>query len=223
MEAESTRITDRSWFERHSVRVAFDLIGCIIRVERDGLLASGRIVESEAYAGLEDTASHSSTRKNSAIMLSKEPGRIYTYLSYGIHTMANIVSHEPGKRGGVLLRAIEPVEGIEIMRARRGSVADALIGKGPGTVCQALGIHMSDMGTDLTTSDTMSLWRGEQVGNIASGERIGISKSVHAPWRFFLRGHPSVSAHRRGDIVTADTLGAIIPGDDIPLDEVFGT
>lgn len=192
------------------MEVAFDLIGCHLSVERDGLRTIGRVVETEAYAGVDDQASHSYRMKGPREVMSRTPGTIYVYLSYGIHTCFNIVSHEEGKTGGVLIRAIEPVTGIEIMRARRGKVVDRQLGKGPGNVGQALGVMLTDIGDDLFSGGVFSLTNCEPPAEVWSGARIGISKAVDHPWRFFDPASTSVSSHRRGQPISAADLPTLI-------------
>lgn len=193
---------DRSWFTTHPAEVAFDLIGCHLTVTRNGLTTTGRIVEAEAYSGLDDHASHSYRMKGPREVMSRQPGTIYVYRSYGIHTCFNIVSHHEGDTGGVLIRAVEPVEGIEIMRERRGNVPDRQIGRGPGNVGQALGILLTDIGSDLFTGDIYDIDIGAAPDQVWSSPRIGISKAVDLPWRFFDPTSKAVSAHRRGEITS---------------------
>lgn len=213
-------MTDRSWFARHPVLVAFDLIGCVLRIERDGVVVSGRIVETEAYAGPADPASHAGRRRIARETMSGPPAHVYTYVSYGIHDMMNIVAHEPGQAGGVLLRAIEPLEGIEVMLERRNGVAFKQLGKGPGSMGQALDIRQSDLGVDVITSDEFSLHEGGVEAGILAGPRIGISRAVNAPWRFFEYPSPYVSSHRKGRAVTRETVPSLLPPDGLPIDEL---
>lgn len=216
----SPRITDRSWFARHPVIVAFDLIGCILRVERDGVGVSGRIVETEAYAGPADPASHASRRQLAREVMGGPPGHVYTYISYGIHNMMNLVAHEPGQVGGVLLRAFEPVEGAEVMAERRGGVTFQQIGKGPGSLGQAMRIRPDDMGTDSIMSGVFSVHHGDNEQPIHAGPRIGISRAVGAPWRFFEHPSPFVSSHRRGLPVERDDVHRLLPAPGIPIEEL---
>ena len=190
---------DRSWLTRHPAEVAFDLIGHHLTVSRDGHTTTGRIVEAEAYSGMDDQASHSFRMKGPREVMSRPPGTIYVYRSYGIHTCFNIVSHEENETGGVLIRAVEAVEGIEIMRERRGDVPDQQLGRGPGNVGQALGVLLTDVGDDLFTGDVFDLTAGNRPEEIWRGPRIGISKAVDHPWRFFDPASKAVSAHRRGE------------------------
>lgn len=198
---------DSSWFSRHPAEVAFDLIGCHLAVTREGLRTAGRIVETEAYSGLDDAASHSYRMKGPREVMSREPGTIYVYRSYGIHTCFNVVSHRPGETGGVLIRAIEPVDGIEIMRVRRGDVPDRQLGRGPGNVGQALGVLLTDVGDSLS-GEIFRITPGKAPDGVWCSSRIGISKAVDHPWRFFDPASNCVSAHRRGVLVDAESVRA---------------
>lgn len=212
------RMTDRSWFMRHPVEVAYDLIGCVLRVDRDGGEVAGRIVETEAYAGPSDPASHSARRKIAREVMGGPAGHVYTYLSYGIHTMMNIVAHQEGENGGVLLRAVEPLEGIELMERRRNGVPFQQLGKGPGSLGQAMGILLDDMGTDMLHSDELELHAGQPKAGVVAGPRIGISKAINAPWRFFEHPSPYVSSHRRGNPVTRAEVFNLIPAPGVPIE-----
>lgn len=207
----SPRITDRLWFARHPVIVAFDLIGCILRIERDGAVVSGRIVETEAYAGPGDPASHASRRRLAREVMGGPQGHVYTYVSYGIHDMMNLVAHEDDAAGAVLLRAIEPLEGVDIMKARRGGVPFRQLGKGPGSLGQAMGIRAADIGTDAIVSEVFSVHLGEKEQPVHAGPRVGISRAVSAPWRFFEHPSPFVSSHKRGMPVSRETLRDLLP------------
>jgi DNA-3-methyladenine glycosylase len=216
----SERLTDRSWFARHPVIVAYDLIGCVLRIERDGVVVSGRIIETEAYAGPADPASHAGRRRIARETMGGPPGHVYTYISYGIHNMMNIVAHEEGESGGVLLRGIEPLEGVDIMMERRNGVAFKQLGKGPGSMGQAMGIRQTDLGTDIMDSDVFSVHAGTPEAEIYAGPRIGISRAVNAPWRFFEHPSPYVSSHRRGHPVPREDLHLLLPPEGMPIDEL---
>jgi DNA-3-methyladenine glycosylase len=203
-------VNDRAWFRRHPVRVAFDLIGATLVVARDGERMSGRITETEAYAGPYDLASHSARLKAARISLSGEPGCLYMYRSYGIHTMLNVVSHEDGDAGGVLIRALEPVDGIEFMASRRGTSEPRALTVGPGVLCQALGLRLGDLGYDLIGGQEITIAAGVRPASVMAGPRIGISRSIDHRWRFFDSISRFVSAHRRGEVVTPDMLDAVI-------------
>lgn len=216
----SSRITDRSWFARHPVIVAYELIGCVLRVERDGVAVSGRIVETEAYAGPADPASHASRRQIAREVMGGPPGHVYTYISYGIHNMMNLVAHEPGEAGGVLLRAFEPIEGVDVMIERRGGVEIRQVGKGPGSLGQAMRILPDDMGTDAIVSDVFSVHHGENEQPIHAGPRIGISRAVGAPWRFFEHPSPYVSSHRRGTRVEPHEVAHLLPSPGMLVEDL---
>jgi DNA-3-methyladenine glycosylase len=201
---------DRAWYERHPLAVAFDLLGQVFVVERDGTCTSGRIVEVEAYAGPDDLASHSGRLKRARPMLFGEVGRLYMYRSYGIHTMLNIVAHEPGTAGAILIRALEPVDGIAIMQARRSVEFLRSLTRGPGVLCQALGLRLDDNDLDLLVSREIRLESGTPAESVVAGPRIGITRSVEHPWRLFDADSPFVSAHRRGVPVTRDDLQYIV-------------
>lgn len=205
---------DRTWFERHPIRVAFDLLGGVLRSERDGHLVSGRIVEVEAYAGPTDPASHAARMKAALTLLSAQPGSLYVYRSYGIHTMLNFVAHEPGKTGGILIRGIDPLSGLDTMADRRGPKARTLA-TGPGVLTQAFAVRLDDVGRDLLEDETFSLWTDAEEDamrpEVAASPRIGISRGVAAEWRFFVPGAVGVSVHTRGRVITESDLESMIP------------
>lgn len=207
----------REWLTRHPVLVGHDLIGCVLTVKRDGIVTSGRIVECEAYGGVFDAASHAYRQLAAREKLGWTPGAAYIYLSYGIHTMMNIVSHEEGMTGGVLIRAVEPLEGIEHMRERR-AVPDARLTKGPGTLTVAMDIRLEDVGSVVNQDGLFFLTHGMPRAHVLSGPRIGISRAVDAPWRFFEQGNPYVSSHKRGEPRSVEALIATIPPYGITLD-----
>ncbi len=200
----------REFFERHPLLVAFDLLGWVVTVDRDRTSVSGRIVEVEAYAGREDLASHAGKYRAGAMALGSMPGTLYMYRSYGIHTMWNIVAHDEGHSGAVLIRAVEPISGQEIMRERRGPKA-AKLASGPGALCQALDLRLADNGVDLLSVDWIRLYRQEACAAMIAGPRIGISKGLSARWRLFDPNSWEVSAHRQGEIVNRDIISSLIP------------
>ena len=200
----------RSWFERHPLLVAYDLLGSTLGVERDGVATRGRVVEVEAYAGPYDLASHSGKYRAARASLFGEQGRLYIYRSYGIHTMLNIVAHEPGEAGGILFRALEPCAGVDAMRARRGDRATRLA-TGPGSLCQAMGVRLDDDGTDVIDSSWLRLDVADRIEAAMASPRIGVSKGLSVNWRLFDSTSALVSVHKRGIPIVRDDLEDMIP------------
>lgn len=166
-------------------------MGAIVVSTLGGRVTRGRIVETEAYLGQDDPASHGFKlrrhRGNEALY--GRPGGWYVYLSYGIHWCANLVCGPEGRGGAVLLRAVEPVGGIAAMRQRRHGVADRELCNGPGKLCQALGIDRSLDGIPMAGSRvTLGLPIDPTREEIGVGVRIGITKAADWPLRFTLAG-----------------------------------
>jgi DNA-3-methyladenine glycosylase len=174
---------DRLFFARSVHSVAGDLIGALLMVNGVG----GRIVEVEAYHHT-DPASHSfrgPTDRNSVMF--GPPGYAYVYRSYGIHWCLNFVCEHAGSASAVLIRALEPLEGLDKMRRRRGLSDEKLLCSGPGRLCQALGITGAHNGLPLDRPPFKLIGRTEKP-EIAVGVRVGISKAVELPWRYGLKG-----------------------------------
>jgi DNA-3-methyladenine glycosylase len=156
-------------------------------VERGDGPVGGRIIETEAYTR-DDPASHSfngPTPRN-AVMFGP-PGRLYVYLSYGIHRCANVVTGGSGDGQAVLLRAIAPMFGLDVIRDRRGGRAERALTDGPGKLCEALAIDLDDSGLDLTapTSSVRIVDDGTLPPDVPIvGPRVGITRAVDTPWRF---------------------------------------
>jgi len=199
-------LTAKSWdrlgaafFQRPTLEVARALIGCVVVSHHADGETAGRIVETEGYRGETDPASHASRRRTGRVsVMWGPPGIAYVYRSYGLHAMLNAVAESDGIAGGVLIRALEPVAGIELMRQRRGLEPVRLLCSGPGRLCQALGITLDDHGTDLINGERLWIAAGPPLA-ISAGPRIGITRGTEHPWRFFETGSRWVSAHRRGD------------------------
>ena len=182
-----------AWCARPSLEVARDLIGCELLVDGVG----GRIVESEAYAR-DEPASHAfpgPTKRNASMF--GPPGRAYVYFSYGVHWMLNIVcGASEGAGDAVLIRALEPTAGLELMRERRGREAILELCRGPGRLGQALAIG-PDLDGEPIGAGRIELRVGPAPGPLVQTPRIGISRARDLPWRFALEGSPYVSPYRR--------------------------
>lgn len=164
---------------------------------------TARIVEVEAYGGVPDgpwpdPASHSyrGPSPRNEVMFGRA-GRLYTYRSHGIHVCANVVCGPSDTAAAVLLRAGVITDGIDQARRRRGPVADRALGRGPGNLCSALGITLTDNGIDLLDRDSPIRLELGEAGPVLAGPRVGVSKAADRPWRFWLADHPEVSAYRR--------------------------
>jgi DNA-3-methyladenine glycosylase len=178
-------LLDRSFYDRPVVEVARDLVGCVVR--HGG--ASGRIVETEAYHE-DEPACHAFVGLTARTKpLFGPPGFAYVYRSYGIHALLNAVTSPEGEGAAVLIRALEPLEGIDAMRVRRGVERVADLCSGPGKLTQALGIGLSLNETSLMAGGPIEVLprtaaAGSQPPRIVAGERIGITRAVELPWRF---------------------------------------
>ncbi len=194
----------RGFFDAPPEQVARALLGKILVRREAGEQLAGRIVETEAYLGEHDAAAHAASGRTARnAVLYGPPGHAYVYSIYGLHSCVNVSCLPDGVPGCVLLRALEPLEGLSEMRRNRGLSASAdlrHLASGPGKLCQALGItRTADNGLDLTRSDsTFSLMEdGFQCGEVRVTPRIGIRKATNLPLRFFLAGHACVSARGR--------------------------
>jgi DNA-3-methyladenine glycosylase len=173
---------ERSFYARPVHDVARDLLGCVVR---HGATA-GRIVETESYH-MDEPACHAYVGVTArSQVLFGEPGHAYVYFSYGIHSLLNAVAEARGTGAAVLIRALEPVEGIELMRARRGVERVEDLCSGPAKLTQALGIGLELNGTSLVNGPIEVLARepGAREPRVVIGERIGITKAADLPWRF---------------------------------------
>jgi DNA-3-methyladenine glycosylase len=177
-----------AFYDRASVEVARNLLGKTLWRRSEAGVTAGIIVETEAYDGANDPASHAwrgQTQRN-AVMFGPS-GRAYVYFTYGMHYCINAVTGPVGQASAVLLRAIQPIVGLELMRERRGAtIPDRDLARGPGRLCQALGITAADDGADLAGA---ALWISESTTDspdllIAATPRIGITRAAERPWRF---------------------------------------
>ena len=190
------RLLRRPFFARDVHAVARDLIGATFLFKGVG----GRIVEVEAYHHTDPAAhSYNGQTPRNAVMFGP-PGYAYVYRSYGIHRCVNFVCEQEGSASAVLIRAVEPTDGIAAMRRRRGLKDERLLCAGPGRVCEALGITGTHNGLALDQPPFALSARTEDV-TIATGPRIGITKAADLPWRYGLKGSRFLSKPFRAPAV----------------------
>ncbi len=187
-------VLPRSFYARPTIDVARGLLGKLIVRRISGIQLIGRIVETEAYLGGDDQAAHSYaglTERTRVIF--GPPGHAYVYFSYGIHHCLNFTAEADGRPGCVLIRALEPIAGLEAMRKRRPKAKRPRdLASGPGKLTQALGITLADYGADLTRGD-LTVRDAPPPADIAVSPRIGITKSADLPLRFYIRDNEHVS------------------------------
>ena len=202
-------ILPRAFYDRPTLDVARDLVGKMLVHRTRGFITSGRIVEVEAYIGESDPACHAApgrTRRNAPLY--GPPGIAYVYLNYGIHHLVNAVTEPVDFPAAVLIRALEPVDGLRAMRRRRrvpskgrrasaDGIPDAALCRGPGNLTQAMGIHLIHNGLDLTGSALFIEDPGGPAPALEWGPRIGIRVGTEQPWRAWIPAHPSVSGTRQ--------------------------
>jgi DNA-3-methyladenine glycosylase len=191
----------RPFFDRPTLDVAHDLLGKVLVHRTRAGVTAGMIVEAEAYIGEDDPACHAApgpTRRNKPLY--GPPGVAYVYLNYGMHYLVNAVTESEGAPAAVLIRALQPLDGIELMlkrrRVGRRPIPEALLCRGPGNLTKALGITLKENRLDLTSSRLWIEDRGLAAGRPRWGTRIGITRGAERPWRCWLEGHPSVSGRR---------------------------
>lgn len=202
----TTRRLPREFYERPTLVVAEELIGkVLVHHTAGGTRVAGAIVEVEAYIGESDPACHAKpgpTRRNAPLY--GPPGLAYVYLNYGVHYLLNAVTEREGDPAAVLIRAIAPLEGMDLMRRRRrarpGTPLEAL-GRGPGNLARALGVSLRHNRSDLIESALTIEDHGLRFGPTAWGPRIGIRVGVDRPWRCWVAGHPAVSGSRAGGTI----------------------
>ncbi len=180
------------------VQIARDLLGKVLVTRVEGVLTSGMIVETEAYSWKErgcHAYGGKQTRRNAAMFL--PGGHAYIYLCYGLHHMVNVVTNGPGVAEAVLIRALEPMQGLETMKSRRAVRNPHALTSGPGKLARAMGVDRSFNGKSLTGNE---IWitEGERISAemIAASPRIGIAYALDdakLPWRFYIRGHECVT------------------------------
>ena len=184
----------REFYNRPTLKVAKELLGKYLIVNKDGTKLSGKIVEVEAYRGPYDPASHAyggMTPRNKIMF--GEPGHAYVYFTYGMYYCLNIITERKGFPAGVLIRALEPEDGLEIMKKRRKKEKIEDLTSGPGKLCQAMGVNKRLYGADLVGKTIYIEDRGEKAGKIISTNRIGIDEGKEKKWRFYLKDNRFVS------------------------------
>ncbi len=189
----------RSCYNRPTLDVAHDLIGKVLVHTRRGALTSGIIVEVEAYIGESDPACHAApgpTKRNAPLY--GPPGFAYVYFNYGVHWLVNAVTESEGSPAAVLIRALEPLDGLATMRRRRArKVPDHELCRGPGNLTRAMGITGAQNREDLCGPHLYIEDRGlPPAHEIAWGPRIGITVGTEREWRAYVRAHPSVTGSR---------------------------
>jgi DNA-3-methyladenine glycosylase len=197
--ATMTRLS-RDFFARDTLAVARELLGQRLVRVLDGARLSGRIVEVEAYVGEEDQACHARcgrTERNAPMY--GPPGHAYVYFVYGMHHCLNVVTGREGYPAAILIRALEPLEGIEGMRARRGGRPDRQLTSGPARLCQALEVDRQFDGADLCAPDALLFLERDAAipaNAVAASPRVGVrgnEVAITIPWRFYIRDNRYVS------------------------------
>ncbi|RLG64559.1 DNA-3-methyladenine glycosylase [archaeon] len=198
MHLNLAKVLDRSFYDRNTLVVARELLGKVLVREYEGKILAGVIVETEAYRGFDDPASHAYRGKTprNAVMFGP-PGRAYVYLAYGINHLLNIVTEREGFPAAVLIRALQPVKGIEEMKKNRGVDDIYALTSGPGRLTKAMRIDLSLNGIDMTCRGPLYVV-DHDFGRFSVGisSRIGISAGKDRLWRFYIKGNRFVS--RRG-------------------------
>jgi DNA-3-methyladenine glycosylase len=193
---EALRLS-RAFYERPTVEVARQLLGkYLVRIDAAGVRA-GMILETEAYVGPDDKASHASRGRTPRTALMFGPaGFAYVYLIYGMHHCLNIVTERENYPAAVLIRAVEPSEGLELMQKRRLTLDVRRLTNGPGKLCQAFGIDRRLNGLDICGEALFIEARGTNLVDIVVTARVGVDYAgpwKDKPWRFYIAGHPGVS------------------------------
>jgi DNA-3-methyladenine glycosylase len=200
----------RAFYARPTLEVASDLLGKVLVHRTRAGLTSGMIVEVEAYIGESDPACHAApgpTKRNKPMY--GPAGHAYVYLNYGVHYLVNVVTEPRSSPAAILIRALEPLEGVELMRKRRrqsrtarhkkpaARIADHALCKGPGNVTHAMGITLRENGIDLLGRKLCIEDRGCRIRDCCWSPRIGISVGTERHWRCYVEAHASVSGSRR--------------------------
>lgn len=192
------KVLPRSFYERNTLTVAQDLLGKILVRRVDALTLTGRIVETEAYRGADDPASHAyrGRTKRNAVMFG-DAGVAYIYLVYGLNFCLNTTTERVGKAGAVLIRAIEPLHGLETMLKNRPAAIRQItsLTNGPGKLCQAMRITQDLNGIDLTVNSELTICEGDSrvPFSLKATSRVGVRKAFRRRWRYFANDNQFVS------------------------------
>lgn len=203
----------RSFFARYTPLVAKDLLGCVLVRRFDSKTMSGRIVEVEAYRGRDDPASHAfrGITDRTRVMFG-EPGHAYVYFTYGNHFCLNVTTEVQGEPGAVLIRAAEPMRGVEEMRRRRGRERLTDLLSGPGKLTKALGIDLALNDEDMVTSKKLFVLAGKKPAGVISSTRIGLSAGRDFEWRYSVEGSRFVSGARTHNYRVRDAVSTGVVG-----------
>jgi DNA-3-methyladenine glycosylase len=185
---------NRSFYNQSTLKVAKELLGKYLVVRKNGKLLSGKIVETEAYIGYKDPASHAyrgMTPRNRVMF--GDPGHAYVYFTYGMHYCLNLVTEKKGYPAAVLIRALEPASGIDSMKKRRKQNELTDLASGPAKLCQALGVDLKFNGMDLCSDIIFVEDRGKVIKRIDSSLRIGVMEEKKKKWRFSIKNNEFVS------------------------------
>lgn len=176
-----------SFYDRSVEQVAPDLLGAILRIQTGRLSVIGRIVETEAYGGPDDLASHAAFRKSGLVRyMHGPPGSIYVYTAYGVYPCLNLVTGPEGEPSAVLIRAVSLIK----------PVPDDRTASGPGRLGRAIGLSVDHNGS-MATAPPITIFHGESpTHEIATGPRVGVKRGDNRHWRFAISGHPAVSRPR---------------------------
>lgn len=195
-EGSTMEILPRAFYARNTLSVARELLGkFLVRRVKEGVMI-GKMVEVEAYRGPDDPASHAyrgETPRNK--LMFGRAGIAYIYLIYGNHYCFNVTTEKKGIPGAVLVRALEPIKGIEIMQRNRGTKNPLNLTNGPGKLSKAMNITKEQNGLDLTKGGELSVYDpgGKEFPEIVSTKRVGVKAGIDKPWRFYLKNNRFVS------------------------------
>ena len=199
------------FFDRSPEKVAPDLLGCVVQTCVDGVLTAGVIVETEAYLGADDPGSHAATKgvtARNAVMYGP-PATAYVYFTYGNHHMLNLVCRPDGVAGAVLIRALRPMVGLDVMTSRRHGRPLLDLCSGPGKLAAALGLDLSDNGSRLGVG-RIAVYHGDLEAHevIAVSGRVGLTRGHELKLRYYVEGDPFVSRARTGPVTPKRRGGA---------------